>query len=205
MSLESDANNNLTSSTTLSAQVPYQPKSQGKPLDSYVPQNLEAPIQKALDNLEAQVGNVDEFVADSLNFGSVDNLHKALAAEQVDGVALALQSLQQGKAALIGDDTGLGKGRQMAAAIKYAIETDRVPIFVTKDPGLYADIVRDLTDIGMSDIRPFMTNSKQAIPLPDGRTLKTGDKSHASEISAMLREGELSSKYNMVFSTYSQV
>ena len=50
-----------------------------------------------------------------------------------------------------------------------------------------------------------MTNSKQAIPLPDGRTLKTGDKSHASEISAMLREGELSSKYNMVFSTYSQV
>ena len=205
MSLESDANNNLTSSTTLSAQVPYQPKSQGKPLDSYVPQNLEAPIQKALDNLEAQVGNVDEFVADSLNFGSVDNLHQALAAEQVDGVALALQSLQDGKAALIGDDTGLGKGRQMAAAIKYAIETDRVPIFVTKDPGLYADIVRDLTDIGMSDIRPFMTNSKQAIPLPDGRTLKTGDKSHASEISAMLREGELSSKYNMVFSTYSQV
>ena len=205
MSLEPDQNNDLASNATLSAQVPYRPKSQGISLDSYVPQNLEAPIQKALDNLEAQVGNVDEFVADALNFGSVENLHKALAAEQVDGVALALKSLQQGKAALIGDDTGLGKGRQMAAAIKYAIETDRVPIFITKDPGLYADIVRDLTDIGVSDIRPFMTNSKQIIPLPDGRMLKTGDQSHANEISAMLREGELSSKYNMVFSTYSQV
>ena len=132
--LEPVPNNDIASSTTLSAQVPYQPKSQGKS-ESHVPQNLEAPIQKALNNLEVQVGNVDEFVADSLNFGSVDNLHQALAAEQVDGVALALKSLQDGKAALIGDDTGLGKGRQMAAAIKYAIETDRVPIFVTKDPG----------------------------------------------------------------------
>ena len=192
-------------STTTSTQVPYQPKSSGKRLDSYVPQNLEAPIQKALDSLEAQVGNVDEFVAESLNFGSVDNLHKALAAEQVDGIALALKSLQDGKAALIGDDTGLGKGRQMAAAIKYAMETDRVPIFITKDPGLYADIVRDLNDIGVSDIRPFMTNQDQTIPLPDGRTLQTSPVSHERELSAMLKEGELSSKYNMVFSTYSQV
>ena len=199
MSLEPSQN------ATTSTQVPYQPKSSGKRLDSYVPQNLEAPIQKALDNLEAQVGNVDQFVADSLNFGSVENLHQALAAEQVDGVALALKSLQEGKAALIGDDTGLGKGRQMAAAIKYAMETDRIPIFITKDPGLYADIVRDLNDIGVRDIRPFMTNQDQTIPLPDGRTLKTSSLSHQGELNAMLKEGELSSKYNMVFSTYSQV
>ena len=203
---ESDQNNHhATHSRTLSTQVPYQPKSSGKQLDSYVPQNLEAPIQKALDNLEAQVGNVDEFVADALNFGSVENLHTALAAEQVDGVALALKSLQEGKAALIGDDTGLGKGRQMAAAIKYALETDRVPIFITKDSGLYADIVRDLQDIGVRDIRPFVTNTKLDIPLPNGRTLKTEGTSHQRELNAMMREGELSSKYNMVFSTYSQV
>ena len=50
---------------------PIGQKAQGKRLDSYVPQNLEAPIQKALDTLEAKVGNVDEFVADALNFGSV--------------------------------------------------------------------------------------------------------------------------------------
>ena len=206
MPSESDQNNHhATHSRTLSTQVPYQPKSSGKQLDSYVPQNLEAPIQKALDNLEAQVGNVDEFVADALNFGSVENLHTALAAEQVDGVALALKSLQEGKAALIGDDTGLGKGRQMAAAIKYALETDRVPIFITKDSGLYADIVRDLQDIGVRDIRPFVTNTKLDIPLPNGRTLKTEGTSHQRELNAMMREGELSSKYNMVFSTYSQV
>ena len=186
-------------------QVPYQPKSTGTRLDSYVPQNLEAPIQKALNNLEAKVGNVDQFVSDALNFGSIENLHQALAAEQVDGVALALDSLQDGKAALIGDGTGLGKGRQMAAAIKYAMETDRVPIFMTKDPGLYADIVRDLNDIGVRDIRPFMTNQDQTIPLPNGRTLKTSQTTHQRELSDMLKEGELSSKYNMIFSTYSQV
>ena len=206
MPSEPEKNNNPeTNPAALSMQVPYRPKSLGQQLDSYVPQNLEAPIQKALNNLEQKVGNVDSFVADELNFGSVENLHKALAAEQVDGVALALQSLQQGKAALIGDDTGLGKGRQMAAAIKYAIETDRIPIFITKDSGLYADIVRDLNDIGVRDIRPFVTNSKLAIPLPNGRTLKTETASHQRELNAMIREGELSSKYNMVFSTYSQV
>ncbi|KPQ32873.1 MAG: methyltransferase domain-containing protein [Phormidesmis priestleyi Ana] len=202
MSLEPSQGND---SKNLSTQVPYQPKSSGTRLDSYVPQNLESPIQKALDALEAKVGNVDEFVADALNFGSVENLHKALAAEQVDGVALALKSLQDGKAALIGDDTGLGKGRQMAAAIKYAMETDRVPIFITKTPGLYADIVRDLMDIGVRDIRPFVTNSKLDIPLPNGRKLKTEKTPHQRELNAMLKEGELSSKYNMVFSTYSQV
>ena len=203
VSLEPD--NTSTKPTDLSTQVPYQPKSSGTRLDSYVPQNLEAPIQKALGNLEAKVGNVDEFVADALNFGSVENLHQALAAEQVDGVALAIQSLQDGKAALIGDDTGLGKGRQMAAAIKYALETDRVPVFITKDSGLYADIVRDLKDIGVRDIRPFATNSKLDIPLPNGSRIKTETASHQRELSAMMKEGELSSKYNMIFSTYSQV
>ena len=187
------------------SQIPYRPRSAGTSLDSYVPRNLEAPIQKALDNLEAKVGNVDQYVSDALNFGSVKNLHQALAAEQVDGVALALQSLQDGKAALIGDGTGLGKGRQMAAAIKYAMVTDRVPIFMTKDSGLYADIVRDLNDIGVKDIRPFMTNQSQTIPLPNGGTLKTSPTAHQRELRDMIKEGELSSKYNMVFSTYSQV
>ena len=74
-----------------------------------------------------------------------------------------------------------------------------------KTPGLYADIVRDLQDIGVRDIRPFATNSKLDIPLPNGRTLKTEKTPHQRELNAMMREGELSSKYNMVFSTYSQV
>lgn len=188
-------------------QVAYKARSKGQSLDSYVPQNLEVPIQTALDNLERAVGDVDQFVTDTLNFGSVENLHQALAAEQVDGVALAVHNLQQGKAALIGDDTGLGKGRQMAAAIKYSLETGNVPIFVTKDPGLYADMARDLADIGLdaSQIRPFITDSKQTIPLPDGRTLETKPTSHKRELNQMMSTGELSSQYNMIFSTYSQL
>ena len=197
---QSDENNQL-------GQVPYRPRSKGKTLDSYVPQNLEVPIQSALDNLEAAVGDIDQFVADTLNFGSVEKLHGALAAEQVDGVALAVRSLQQGKAALIGDDTGLGKGRQMAAALKYALETGNIPIFVTKEPGLYADMARDLADIGLdaSQIRPFMTNSKQVIPLPDGRTLESKPASHGRELTQMMRTGQLSPQYNMIFTTYSQL
>lgn len=188
-------------------QVRYQPWSMGKRLDSYVPQNLERPIQTALENLAREVGSIDDFVADTLNFGSIENMHRALAAEQVDGVALAIRSLQHGKAALIGDDTGLGKGRQMASAIKYAIETGYVPVFITKDPGLYADMARDLKDIGLdaSQIRPFMTNSSETIPLPDGRILKTSPTSHQRELNQMRQTEELLPQYNMIFSTYSQL
>ena len=75
----------------------------------------------------------------------------------------------------------------MAAAIKYALETDRVPIFITKDSGLYADIVRDLKDIGVQDIRPFATNSKLDIPLPNGSRIKTEAASHQRELSAMMK------------------
>lgn len=199
------ASNVESDSNAVSAQVSYQPKSRGMKLDSFVPTNLEAAIQTALSNLELEVGNIDDYVAEALNFPTVGQMHEALAAEQVDGVALALRSLEKGKATLIGDDTGLGKGRQMAAAIKFALETDRTPIFITKDPGLYADIVRDLNDIGVRDVRPFMTNSNQRIPLPNGGVLKTTSDSHQKEMLLMLRAGELSPAYNMVFSTYSQL
>ena len=102
---------------------------------------------------------------------------------------------------------GWGRGRQMASAIKYALETGNIPVFITKDPGLYADMARDLIDIGLDPgrIRPFMTNSSETIPLPDGRTLKTSPKSHQRELNQMTATGELLPQYNMVFSTYSQL
>ncbi|WP_346293161.1 strawberry notch C-terminal domain-containing protein [Sphaerothrix gracilis] len=191
----------------LSGQVPYKPRSKGQSLETLIPRNLSSAVQTALDNLEGRVGDIDEYAARKLNYPSVESMHEVLAAEQVDGVALAIDNLEHGDGSLVGDQTGVGKGRQMAAMLRYAKETDRTPVFVTRDSGLYADMIRDLDDIGVKDFKPFITNSKETVPLPDGRTLKTSPNSHAAELDRLIQQGGLSpeDEYDGVFTTYSQM
>ena len=187
------------------AQVMYSPRSRGPRLDTLIPRNMSSAASEALDNLEAEVGPIDEYVADKLNFPSVDSMHARLAAEQVDGVALSIRAMEKGQGALIGDQTGVGKGRQLASAIKYAKESGRTPVFVTRDAGLYADMMRDLEDVGVKDFKPFLTNSSEDVPLPNGGKLKTRKNSHQAELTSMLQEGKLSDAYDGVFTTYSQL
>ena len=191
----------------LASQVPYIPRSKGPRLDTLTPRNMASAVQNALDDLEGRVGDVDEFVARKLNYPSVDAMHEVLAAEQVDGVALSIDNVERGNGSLIGDQTGVGKGRQLAAMIRYARETDRTPIFVTRDAGLYADMIRDLDDIGTQDFTPFITNSQEKVPLPDGRTLETKRGQHSAELDRLIQQGGFSSTdaYDGVFTTYSQM
>lgn len=191
----------------LASQVPYIPRSNGPRLDTLTPRNMASAVQSALDDLEGRVGDVDEFVAQKLNYSSVEAMHEVLAAEQVDGVALSIDNIEHGDGSLIGDQTGVGKGRQMAAMIRYAQETDRTPIFVTRDAGLYSDIVRDLDDIGTQGFKPFITNSQEKVPLPDGRTLETKRGSHAAELDRLIQQGGFAATddYDGVFTTYSQM
>ena len=186
-------------------QVPYEPRSRARSLETLMPRNMASAAQDALDRLEDRVGQIDEYVADRLDFGSVRDMHEKLAAEQVDGIALSLQAMDNGQAALIGDQTGVGKGRQLASVIKSAKSEGKTPIFVTSDAALYADMIRDLNDIGERDFRPFMTDSNKTLELPDGRTLKTRPESHSAELTAMLEDGELADGYDAVFTTYSQL
>jgi hypothetical protein len=197
----------LQEQNQLASQVPYIPRSNGPRLDTLTPRNMASAVQSALDDLEGRVGDVDEFVAQKLNYPSVEAMHGVLAAEQVDGVALSIDNIERGDGSLIGDQTGVGKGRQMAAMIRYAQATDRTPIFVTRDAGLYADMVRDLDDIGTRDFKPFITNSQEKVPLPDGRTLETKRNRHGAELDRLIQQGGFAATddYDGVFTTYSQM
>jgi hypothetical protein len=201
------ATETLQEQNQLASQVPYIPRSNGPRLDTLTPRNMASAVQSALDDLEGRVGDVDEFVAQKLNYPSVEAMHGVLAAEQVDGVALSIDNIERGDGSLIGDQTGVGKGRQMAAMIRYAQATDRTPIFVTRDAGLYADMVRDLDDIGTRDFKPFITNSQEKVPLPDGRTLETKRNRHGAELDRLIQQGGFAATddYDGVFTTYSQM
>jgi hypothetical protein len=190
-------------------QVAYRPKSEGTSVDTLVPRNMETAIRESLDALGERVGPIDRFVGDRLGY-EPDKLSEAFSAEQIDAIALAIDNIDAGAGFVIGDQTGIGKGRVVAAMIRYAMRRGLVPVFVTEKPNLYADMHRDLTDIGMSGIRILMTNNGLTVPLGEGEALKTPPKAkHEATLrqvadAARSRRG-LGGDHDVVFTTYSQM
>lgn len=189
------------------SQQPYQPQSEGgTPIGTLLPVNMASAIQEALINLEGRVGPLDDFVAAELGWTKEQTLSR-LASEQIDAVASAIDQIKNGKGFIIGDQTGVGKGRVVASIMRWALRNGRIPMFFTEKALLYKDIYRDLTDIGQEDIRPLMTNAATSVALDDegNARLKTKDaKTHNAMLAGLAETGSLGD-YNIVFSTYSQM
>ncbi|MBQ7649944.1 MAG: strawberry notch family protein, partial [Victivallales bacterium] len=128
-------------------------------LESVAPAAMVESMDASLSEIEKEVGSIDEFVRSELGYDTIEEAHNALAAEQMDSVAMAIYQMKKGNAMIIGDQTGVGKGRQMAALIRWAVKQGKKPVFITKDANLFSDIYRDLVDIGSGDLRPFIFNS----------------------------------------------
>jgi len=152
-----------------SSHAVYEPLSTARSLNVAIPKNMSGAVKAALANFEERHGSPDAYVADKLGY-KPEEIEKYFSAEQADALALAVDNIEQGKGFVIGDQTGIGKGRINAGIIRYAIKNGKTPVFVTQKPALYADMIRDLKDIGMENIRPLITNSGEAIPLNDSAT-----------------------------------
>lgn len=187
-------------------QIPYRPHSEQPSAGTLVPANMATATGEALAALSRQVGNLDDFVASELDYNRAD-LSKYFNAEQIDALALAIRAMQTGAGFIIGDQTGLGKGRVVAGIMRYALRTGRTPIFVTEKPNLYKDIYRDLVDIGQEDLRPMMTNAGERIALTDDESvmLKSKEsKAHRAQLQEMAASRDLGD-HNIIFTTYSQM
>ena len=145
-------------------QVKYQSFSGNKSVNTLVATNHLSALENAFDNLRKRVGNIDDYVRNSLQY-SPEGFKKAFSAEQVEALALAIDNIERGRGFIIGDQTGIGKGRVVAAMIRYAKLNGKTPVFVTQMPDLYGDMMRDLNDIGMTDFKPLMTNNNAEVPL----------------------------------------
>ena len=66
----------------------------------------------------------------------------------MDGVALCLSGMSEGRGVLIGDLMGVGKGREQAAIVESSLADGHPIMFVTVKPALFSDfLVRDLADV----------------------------------------------------------
>lgn len=201
-------------------QISYQPRSTSESVTTLLPRNMADRTSEALNRIEAEHGDIDTWVAESLGY-STQELASHFSGEQVDAIAMAIHNLHRGAGFIIGDQTGVGKGRVVAAVIRWAKKNDHIPIFVTEKASLFADMIRDLTDIGSSTkdqrFTPLITNNltgNDVIQLDyegDRRTLEAFD-DHHNAVARILNDAAESGgvlendaqTFDAVFTTYSQ-
>lgn len=188
--------------------MPYQPVSEScNSLVVDVPDSMGFETHEALKKVNKNVGgSTIQFVADRLNFKSTTELCSALAAEQIDAVALAIYNIEAyNEGIIIGDQTGIGKGRQAAAVIRYAVENGMQPIFITEKPNLFSDMYRDLIAIGCGHYVPFIVNGKESktnVKDEDGNVLyEAWELNRQKEV---FKSGKTPAICHFVMATYSQ-
>ena len=205
-------------------QVAYYPHSKASSVGTLVPKAMAESIENSLAKIESSVGDLDNYVAESLEMDP-ETVRELFSAEQVDALALAISNAEAGKGFIIGDQTGVGKGRVVAAMIRYALVNDKTPIFVTEKPNLYSDMIRDLDDIGMTKelgldtAKPkiFITNGSEAIPytllrkkgeeITENNLILKAPKSGPALDGMMksMMEKDSLGDYKVIFTTYSQL
>lgn len=193
-------------------QTPYISAAYGTDEKALIPSNLADPTLRALERLKAEVGDLADYVAGKLGLRRDQAFQQAFMGLQLDAVAMSIYQAERGSAVVIADQTGIGKGRQAAAMIRYGMLHGYTPIFVTEKPNLFTDMWGDLRDIGVpdSEIRPFVMNHNAPIK-PDGeggRVLR--NPSSRKEYEALIAsvgansDAPLPGRANMLFTTYSQ-
>lgn len=207
--------------TLATEKVKYQPHSSAYSIGAVVP----ARQKEALDNVLNKLGDADQYLVDNLGYNDKEDLYAHLAAEQIDAVALGLKQMEKGNGFIIGDQTGIGKGRQAAAIIRYAVKQGRIPISFTQKANLFSDTYRDLNDIGSPELRPFIlassnegnikVNYDEEVKGLDGKTTtvrkqkvvyKVPSKAETESVLKYIAEnGKLPEGYDYILTTYSQI
>ncbi|NOQ75648.1 MAG: hypothetical protein GQ574_26810 [Crocinitomix sp.] len=188
--------------------APYNPSSDGCfVLDTQVPDSMSFEMHQAVQYVKENVGgDIDNFVRHRLGYQSKIQLCKALAAEQIDAVALAIYNIEAlSQALVIGDQTGIGKGRVAASIIRYAVGQGLTPIFLTEKANLFSDIYRDLKAIGSDALRPFIVNSRDSkthIKDEFGKIVYSA--LTPNEQQQIFESGKTPEGYDYVVATYSQ-
>ena len=194
--------------TLTEEKLAYRPHNTAFSLESVAPAAMVEAMDRVLAEIEKKEGSIDEFVTRELGYDTIEDAHNALAAEQMDSVAMAIYQMKQGQAMIIGDQTGVGKGRQMAALIRWAVKRGEKPVFITQKADLFSDIYRDLVDIGSGDLVPFIFNSptgenKGEMVDANGKVVHKGLSD--AKMKKVLGTGKLPDNYDYAVLTYSQV
>ena len=178
----------------------------GYELEVETPDSMAYEVHEAIKKLKGQIGDFTNYLSKKLKYSRAEVL-KYFASEQIDGIALSIYNIEnRNQGLIIGDQTGIGKGRQVAAMIRYAKVHNLKSVFFTEKPFLFSDIYRDLENIDSKSIVPFIVNSRDSrsdIYDKLGKLLYRAPKK--TEHNQVFKSNALPSEYDFLMLTYSQV
>lgn len=187
-------------------QAPYIPTSQVTEPKAMAPRNLLGPIRRALARIvEAEGMGIDEYVASKLEW-TVEQMeeNEYLDSEQVDAVALMIFAAENGTGFVEADAAGMGKGRPLAAMMRYYRLRGKTVVFLTENTALFRDIYRDIIDIGSLDLfmKPLIINNNVTLKSYDGTVIAQSP--DRDTLRRILLQDSVPEEYSNVLATYSQ-
>ena len=164
-------------------------------LDLITPDSMDYETEQAILAMKRDVGgDTAKYACDRLRC-TPGELQQFLSAEQVDAVCMAIRAIEKGGGFILGDQTGVGKGRVAAAIIRYAVaNAKRPPLFFTIKPNLFSDLYRDLCALSCAHYRPYIVNATDS-------NILDGDGNRVYSHDGNPQEGE----YDYILCTYSQI
>ncbi len=176
-----------------------------------IPRSLEGAIAKALRRVSIAIqeeGGVDQFVARLMGL-TVDKLKTRLNAEQVDALALRQLAALRGRGFLLADQTGVGKGRSLAAMAGYHLRGGGKVLYFTESAEInIPDVWRDFVAVGAhKDTRPCILASRPvSLISPDtkGRSGEIYQTESAAARKAIYESNLWPQGKNLVITNYSQ-
>lgn len=148
----------------------YTPLSRLHPPESSLTTSLQLAHHMLRSDLESELSTWDEYVSNLVQLPQ-SILAQRLSAEQIDACGIAAKNFVQRKSFILSDETGLGKGRTLAALSKAFLDSGRKVVFITEKKHLFSDFWRDLNDVygdGMPPPLPFLLHPKGRILAQDG-------------------------------------
>lgn len=186
-------------------QTPYQSASRVGEASAMVPINMAGATYAALNALESKFGRVDAYVADKLQYDGAE-LARYFSPEQVDAIGLGIKAVEEGRGIINADQTGLGKGRFVAAMLRYAKLNGKLPVFLTIKPELFTDLHRDVGDIGSQGLfkKLFIFNDGESVKRFGTENEVLYRATTPAERKAAIEAGAVDPDTDMVLATYSQ-
>ena len=176
-----------------------------KCIGTLIPSAMALPVHHQLNVIAHEEGSVAEFVMSEMQIATKKELDEKISGEQIDGVAMAIRQMRNGRGFIIGDMTGIGKGRQLAMLLKWATLQSNRPVFVTEKSVLFNDLFRDLFDVGYGDLRPFILNTDKEAKITDTNGNIIYNLPDEMEMNEFRDTKKLPAGYDFLLLTYSQL
>lgn len=183
--------------------LPYESISKKNDATTFIPPELlEAQKQGKKKISQKLLKDWDNWIANQLGL-SKEQLWDTFSAEQIDSIGLTIHNFEAGKGFIIGDETGIGKGRILSGICRWAITQGKKIMFFTEREHLFSDFWRDLTHTNTLSIlkEPIVFHSSSKVFNPEGQLVLKGNIKSVKDIQSKGFPEET----NFVMTNYSQI